>query len=543
MKKTLVRLLSLICCMALLAGCVSAGVPAATTPPASAGASESASAPAEPATPAPVETVTISWYWNEGNIQLPDDSYINKKILEDLNIKYIHIAPRGTDYEERLQLLLASQNVPEVITSYGTLTTNLLKWGVIQPVESYLNDQYIPNVIRISKNWDLAVSYLTRDDGHAWAIPNCNNSVVGETPYIRYDWLKKLNLEVPTTYEELADVLVAFTNNDPDGNGKKDTVGTMSNEYWGLGAIALNFAASEGGWYKGADGLATMGMFTEPHKEYLKYLKRLIDTGALDKELATTNYDNVMEQLKAGKVGFLFTWNDYTHNEDIRKLQPEADWRPMTPPKGVYDKGYMPCGGVMREEYCISAKTANVEPILKLMNYMADDKSTFDAYDYTGTYWPMKLGEPDVNWKINEDGTIESGQKDTAIAERNKSADWVGRTRRFVSQFDFSWTLTMPAETLAAFKTVQAYPVYLDIPDSEPLKPISTEPVVLPDNVAAFEQEWHFVKWPEFFYKAILGKVDIDTGWQAFMAEAEAAGLADIKASATEAFKKAGVLK
>lgn len=542
MKKTLVWLLSLACCMALIAGCATTAAPAAgaSTPPA---ASAAATEPPEPATKAPAETVTVMWYWNEGNIQLPDDSYISKKILEDLNIEYIHIAPKGTDYEERLQLLLASQSVPDVITSYNTLTTNLVKWGVVQPVENYLNDQYIPNVIRISKNWDLAVSYLTREDGHTWAIPNCNNNVVGETPYIRYDWLKNLNLEVPATYEELADVLVAFTKNDPDGNGKDDTVGTMSNEWWGLSPFALNFGAGQGTWFKAADGQAVMGMFTEQHKVYLKYLKGLIDTGALDKELATTKYDNVIEQLKAGKVGFLFTWNDYTHNDDIRKLQPEADWRPMTPPKGVYDKGYMPCGGVMREEYCLSAQTKNAEAIMKLMNYMADDKSTFDAYDYTGTYWPMKLGEEGVNWKVTEDGKVETGQNDTGMQERNKSMEWVGRTRRFVSQFDFSWTLNMPAPQLEAFNLVQSYPVYLDIPDSDPLKPILTEPVILPDTVAAFDQEWNNVKWPEFFYKAILGKVEIDEGWQAFVAEAEKAGLADIRASATETFKKAGVLK
>ncbi len=542
MKKTLAGLLSLVCCLAMIAGCTTAA-PAASTAPAASSAAEATQAPSAPATKAPAEPVTIMWYWNEGNIQLPDDTYINKKILEDLNITYIHISPKGTDFEERLQLLLASQSVPDVITSYNTLTTNLVKWGVVQPVEKYLNEQYIPNVIRISKNWDLAVSYLTRDDGHTWAIPNCNSNVVAETPYIRYDWLKNLNLQVPTTYDELAVVLEAFTNNDPDGNGKKDTVGTMSNEWWGLSPFALNFAAAQGSWYKAADGQATMGMFTEQHKVYLKYVKGLIDTGAMDKELATTKFDNVIEQLKAGKVGFLFTWNDYTHNEDIRKLQPDADWRPMTPPKGAYDKGYMPCGGVMREEYCLSAQTKNAESIMKLMNYMADDKSTADAYDYTGTYWPMKLGEEGVNWKVTSDGKIESGQNDAEMKKFNESLEWVGRTRRFVSQFDFSWTLNMPADQLEAFKLVQTFPVYLDIPDSDPLKPIIAEQVVQPEAVAAFEQEWNNVKWPEFFYKAILGKVDIDTGWQELVAEADKAGYADIQTAATETFKKAGALK
>ena len=46
---------------------------------------------------------------------------------------------------------------------------------------------------------------------------------------IRKDWLDNLGLEVPTTLDELFDVMYAFTYNDPDGNGKNDT--------WGYGAF------------------------------------------------------------------------------------------------------------------------------------------------------------------------------------------------------------------------------------------------------------------------------------------------------------------
>ena len=42
---------------------------------------------------------------------------------------------------------------------------------------------------------------------------------------IRTDWLKKLNLSMPTTTEELMAVAKAFAEQDPDGNGKKDTYG------------------------------------------------------------------------------------------------------------------------------------------------------------------------------------------------------------------------------------------------------------------------------------------------------------------------------
>ena len=41
----------------------------------------------------------------------------------------------------------------------------------------------------------------------------------------RQDWLDKLGLKYPETLDDMKNVLIAFTNNDPDGNGKNDTYG------------------------------------------------------------------------------------------------------------------------------------------------------------------------------------------------------------------------------------------------------------------------------------------------------------------------------
>lgn len=534
MKKAVVLLLALIILLSVISGCVTTGVNTTSE-------QQTTGAPTEK----PQKPARVVWYWNEGTAQLPDDGYIVKKIKEDLNIEYVHITPRGGDYEEKLQLLLASQDCPDVISSYNTLTTNLVKWGVVQPLEKYMTDQYIPNVIRISNNWETAVKYLTRKDGHVYSIPNCNNNILQETPFIRYDWLKNLGLEVPKTYDELKEVLIKFTTDDPDQNGKDDTIGTMFNEFYGTSPIQANFGAGRGTWYKDGSGGVTMGMFIDRHKDFLKYMKELIDTGAANSELGTTKFDNVIEKLKAGKVGFLFSWNDYEHNTDIRKLQPDCDWRPMTPPTGVYDKGYMPNGGIIRDEYCISSQCEDIEAVLRLMNYMANDTSTADKYDFTGSYWPMKYGEPGVNWEITPDNKIDSGSSamNEAIRQRAQTDTWAVVCRRFISKYDLIWKLSLTPEALEARNLQESYPLIIHIPDSDPKKPLDTAPVITPDDVAQFGQNWINVKWPEFFYKAVLGKIDIDQGWEEFVAEAEKDGLQEIEESMLNAFKEAGVLK
>ena len=42
---------------------------------------------------------------------------------------------------------------------------------------------------------------------------------------IRKDWLDKLGLQPPKTWDDLAKVAQAFTTQDPDGDGKADTYG------------------------------------------------------------------------------------------------------------------------------------------------------------------------------------------------------------------------------------------------------------------------------------------------------------------------------
>lgn len=45
--------------------------------------------------------------------------------------------------------------------------------------------------------------------------------------WIRQDWLDKLGLEVPRTWDEMAAVAEAFVTQDPDGNGEDDTIGIL----------------------------------------------------------------------------------------------------------------------------------------------------------------------------------------------------------------------------------------------------------------------------------------------------------------------------
>lgn len=530
MKRFISLVLATMLTISLLAGC---------SKPTDLDKDPSSNAPLTPETP-----VTITWMWNEGNVQLPDDSYIPKKVLADLNINYVHVSPKGTDYAERLMLLISGGTTPDIIMSYPELTPQLVAEDLVIPVNEYLNDQYIPNVIRISNNWDSAVKQLTYSDGNVYAIPGTSTNIIGEVPYIRMDWLKNLGKEVPTNYEELLDVLVAFAKEDPDGNGKADTYGTLSNEFWGMDPISRAFAVGFY-WYKGEDGKPELGMLSPRVKDYLKLVKSMIDEGALNKDLMTTKFDQVQEKVKAGKVGFLFNWTGYEDEQEMINIDANALWKPIAPPKGAYDKGYLPVGNIIRDEYLISKSCKNVDAALKLMNYFADDKSTEGNITGEGSYWEMALGEKGVNWDI-VDGIIETGNGASGNSElaqkfkdRNAIDTWHGKATRFRSKFDTRW-MGASEETSANIKFLVDLPTEpYSIPDTDPLKPIQILGVVGDVKVGAFFDEWCYTKYGEqLFYNAVLGKGDIDALFEAFLANANASGYQEVRQSIADHIAK-----
>jgi multiple sugar transport system substrate-binding protein len=92
-------------------------------------------------------------------------------------------------------------------------------------------------------------------------------SVQAQAMYYRADWLRRLRLKVPATWEEMVKVAVAFTTKDPDGNGKDDTYGigvygstnrgyaywTFQDWLWQAGGSVLKTSRQNGKWIANLD--------------------------------------------------------------------------------------------------------------------------------------------------------------------------------------------------------------------------------------------------------------------------------------------------
>ncbi|HIV19952.1 MAG TPA: extracellular solute-binding protein [Candidatus Merdivicinus intestinigallinarum] len=151
------------------------------------------------------------------------------KLVEDkFNIKITttHIAEGQS--EETLNILLTQKDLPDIIRApfYQKIDIPQLRRNQqLIPVDDY--KEYAPDYYKILEENPTIYKNVSDEDGAVLFF--CNPKIELEYGFtggleIRMDWLQKLNLEMPTTPDELLDVFRAFKTQDPNGNGQADEI-------------------------------------------------------------------------------------------------------------------------------------------------------------------------------------------------------------------------------------------------------------------------------------------------------------------------------
>lgn len=137
-------------------------------------------------------------------------------------------------FAEKRNLAVASGDLPDAIFDAGYGDYDLLKLakdGAIIPLEDMI-EQHMPNLKKVLEEAPEYKSMITAPDGHIYSFPWIEElgsgkqriQAVDNLPWINVEWLNKLGLKMPTTTEELKEVLIAFKTQDPNGNGKADEI-------------------------------------------------------------------------------------------------------------------------------------------------------------------------------------------------------------------------------------------------------------------------------------------------------------------------------
>lgn len=199
--------------------------------------------------------------------------------------------------KEKMGVALNSGDYPHVIGGWLLSSKDVLQMAAdetIIPLEDLIA-KYAPNLTEMLDSDPFVRKTFTTPDGHIYTIPY----VIGEPlatfkPYINKAWLNRLGLEVPTTTEELKKVLMAFRDEDANGNGDKtDEIpfsADANNRHLGLMAGWFGVDATGSATYpyfELVDGKLSYAANKEGYKKFLAYFADLSREKLLDPELFT----------------------------------------------------------------------------------------------------------------------------------------------------------------------------------------------------------------------------------------------------------------
>jgi putative aldouronate transport system substrate-binding protein len=296
--------------------------------------------------PSPEKTITYKLLRNFGSPEYPADGGEAKPIvLKKLNemgitgLDYKVTIGTGDEYYTKLNLAASSGELPDLFDINPQNLQRFVKEGLIQPLDKYLKDT--PNIMKVIPNeyWK-QVTF----DGKIYAIPNgsrpepFNFPTVGALD-IRTDWLENLQLKKPTTLDELHDVLKAFVTQDPDKNGKNDTVGLGAAKNSGFGAIFGAFGIYPTFWTE-RNGQIKKGLVLPEMKEALTVLQKWYGEKLIDPDFPIMETKQLDEKAINSLTG-LWHGNGYWTDasgantaEALYKASPKAKVAVLDAPKG-----------------------------------------------------------------------------------------------------------------------------------------------------------------------------------------------------------------
>ncbi|HML45286.1 MAG TPA: extracellular solute-binding protein [Clostridia bacterium] len=203
-----------------------------------------------------------------------------------------------SQYDEVMRVRLAAgTDLPDIVqipSSYSNKSTVLTyaMGGLIIPLED-LFAEYAPNMMQlIYEDEPYLGKNFTALDGHVYHIAQNftgGNMVEVKGLILRTDWLDILGLEKPETIDEWYEVMKAFKEGDPNGNGLADEVGATS--FNGLGeygyfATAFGLAAPATKYIE-VDGKAVNQYNESGFKDFLMFLNKLYSEGIMDPQYKT----------------------------------------------------------------------------------------------------------------------------------------------------------------------------------------------------------------------------------------------------------------
>lgn len=342
----------------------------------------------------PASGITVSMITWGGSV--PDNDVIGPALKDATGIE---VELRGVaaqeEYYQQLGADLAAGSTADLVeVDRGHLQT-YVDQGLVADLSDHMDDltDYTNYV------GDDIMALGTIEDT-VYGLPKKPAPGPNETYWIRKDWLDNLGLETPETVQDFEEVLRAFTEDDPDGNGKDDTYGLTGG---GMNAFAPIFGAFGVGFPVGfyeQDGEIVSGYAADGTKEALDYMRGLVTGGYTDPDNFSLQPQPALDRALDGVAGVVHAaFTNIRNSEAALGGASKGEWVQLAAPSGpgggpmvVWDTGRSAMFAIPA-----SVDDAKIAAIVEVLNYVSsEDGQNLVMYGIEGTDWEQVDGKPQL---------------------------------------------------------------------------------------------------------------------------------------------------
>lgn len=326
-----------------------------------------------------------------------------QQIAEDTGLKIEWVGIPEASYNDQVAIMIAAGDLPDVfigqVPNFAQFLDSFYK------LDDMIAD-YTPSLADFYEEYPAIKVAAVFPDGSTYGLPDVqmNGYRAGKCLSINQTWLDAVGMEMPNTADELFDVLMAFKEQDPNGNGQADEIpfSFYKDRKFDLLMSAFGIAGYDAKDYSFPyvqikNGKVEFYPETENYYNYLQYLNKLYANGLVD---PNGFIQEEVDMIAKGTNNQLGVFPNYSY-DDITVGDYAKDYTYLLPLKdeeGI--RRFVPssyAGGVIANQFTITKNCKYPEAMLRLYDYMNgsfENRLTFD--------W----GPEGVAWKDNGDGTI-----------------------------------------------------------------------------------------------------------------------------------------
>ena len=346
---------------------------------------------------------------DDGGITDYDSLPINDWIKEKMNVEIEWlVVPGGWEVNQQATLAFTSGNMPDILMGMAPLGMDFY-WdyileGKVLDLSPYVK-KYGKNIIQMFNDFPLSEYLCTGYDGGLYMLPMVRDyendtGRLAEALYINQTWLDNLGLEMPTTTKEFKEVLKAFRDNDPNGNGLADEIPLDLQEDLPTGLFgAFGVPIYKNYWYLGDDDKMHYAPLEDGYRRALNYYSGLYKEGLIGDGFFNQSIKDIMKKVD-GSISTVgcFVTDGVTNQISAERAEEYVVVPPLTDDLGNCTWMNQEIESMWGEWFVVTSACKYPEVAVRLADYFYSTEGS-----YTALYGPE--GEDNL-WYFNEDGKV-----------------------------------------------------------------------------------------------------------------------------------------